>query len=85
MEVEPAFSSFQLRIVVLKQTFCYNTTSEIKQYTLPDSYAMVLAVALTVTAIDVAVLLSSNTGPLQSFLVRHNPRGKKLSMPNTCA
>ena len=52
--------------------------SEIKQHSLPDSYAVVPDVALTATAIDVAMVLSSNTGPLQSFLDEAQSKGKKL-------
>ena len=39
-----------------------------KQHFLPDNYAMVPAVALTASAIDVPMHLNSNTEPLQTYL-----------------
>ena len=47
---------------------CTLPPSGTKQHFLPDSYAMVSAVAFTATAIDVPVYPNSNAEPLKTYL-----------------
>ena len=47
-----------------------------KQHFLPDNYAMVPAVALTASAIDVPMHLNSNTEPLQTYLCEAQSKEK---------
>ena len=81
MEVEPFFSGFQLRIILVKADLLLQYHLQ-KSNDTPclDSYAMVPVVALTATAIVVAIHLSSNSGPLQSFLDEAQSKGGNVNL-----